>query len=256
MAEVNPYRAPQAAVQDPGGTDGTLASEPRQVDAGRGVAWTSDGWALFRQAPLPWVGLSLVGIVIFIVLAFVPLVGQLATWLLSIVFGGGIMLGCRALDRGQELTVGHLFAGFQSHLSPLLVIGAIYLGAMLLLVLIASLVGGGALIAGVWGGADPGAATGTFLLAILVFLLLLVPVAMAVWFAPGLATLNDLAPVEAMKLSFAGCLRNIVPFLVYGILLFVLAILASIPFGLGWLVVLPIMAGSVYAAYKDIFLTH
>jgi uncharacterized membrane protein len=56
-----------------------------------------------------------------------------------------------------------------------------------------------------------------------------------------------------MKASFVACLRNIVPFLVYGVILFVLAIVASIPFGLGWLVLGPVMAASLYAGYRDIF---
>jgi hypothetical protein len=34
----------------------------------------------------------------------------------------------------------------------------------------------------------------------------------------------------------------------------VLAILASIPFGLGWLVLGPVMICSVYASYRDIYL--
>jgi len=33
----------------------------------------------------------------------------------------------------------------------------------------------------------------------------------------------------------------------------VFAILATIPFGLGWLVLAPVFAGSVYASYRDIF---
>lgn len=254
MAESDSYRAPQAAGEAPASTGTALAAEPRRVDAGRGVEWIKEGWNLFKRDALTWLGLTLVALVVFIVLAFVPFVGQLATWLLSVLFAGGIMLGCRALDRGQGLTVGHLFAGFQSHLSPLLVIGALYLGAMLLLILITTLVGGGAILTGIAGGTDPQAATGTVLLAILVFLLLLVPVAMAVWFAPALATLNDVPPVDAIRQSFEGCLRNFVPFLVYGILLFVMSIVASIPFGLGWLVLLPITAGSIYSAYKDIYL--
>src|SRR5690606_14156021 len=69
-------------------------------------------------------------------------------------------------------------------------------------------------------------------------------------------TLHEVAPVEAMRLSFIGCLRNILTFLVYGVLLFILSILASIPFGLGWLVLLPIIVGSIYAGYRDIFLQH
>ncbi|MGH8663046.1 MAG: BPSS1780 family membrane protein [Burkholderiales bacterium] len=254
MAEINPYQAPQASLDDPGAADGTLAAEPRHVDAGRGLAWLAEGWTLFRQAPLPWIGITLIGIVIFMVLAFVPILGQLGSSLLSIVFGGGIMLGCRALDRGGELTVGHLFTGFQTHLSPLLVIGALYLGAVFGLGLIFALVGGGAAFSTLWGGADPSAAAGSVALAGLVFLLLLIPLAMAVWFAPALATLHNVAPVAAMKSSFTGCLRNLLPFLVYGVLLLILAILASIPFGLGWLVVLPMIAGSIYSGYKDIFL--
>jgi uncharacterized membrane protein len=147
-----------------------------------------------------------------------------------------------------------LFAGFQTHLSPLLVIGALYLGAVFGLGLIFALVGGGAAFSTMWGGATPGAAAGSVALAGLVFLLLLIPLAMAVWFAPALATLHNVPPVEAMKSSFTGCLRNLMPFLVYGMLFLILAILASIPFGLGWLVLLPIMAGSIYSGYKDIFL--
>ncbi len=256
MAEINPYQAPQASLQDPGAAEGTLAAEPRRVDAGRGLAWLTEGWSLFRQAPSPWIGITLIAIVIFLVLAFVPVLGQLATTLLSIAFGGGIMIGCRALDRGGELTIGHLFAGLQTHLSPLLVIGALYLGAIFVLMLVLSLVGGGALFSALWSGADPGAAAGSFVLAGLVFLLLLIPLAMALWFAPALATLHDLPPVEAMKRSFTSCLRNLLAFLVYGVLLFILSILASIPFGLGWLVVAPMIAGSIYSGYKDIFLQH
>ena len=254
MAEINPYQAPQASLDDPGAAAGALAAEPHRVDAGRGLAWLAEGWSLFRQAPLPWIGITLIGVVIFLVLAFVPILGQLGSSLLSIVFGGGIMLGCRALDRGGELTVGHLFAGFQTHLSPLLVIGALYLGAMFALGVIFALVGGGAIFSAMWGGADPGAAAGSVAIAGLIFLLLLIPLAMAVWFAPALATLNNVPPVEAMKSSFTGCLRNLVAFLVYGVLVLVLGILASIPFGLGWLVLLPILAGSLYSGYKDIFL--
>ena len=32
-----------------------------------------------------------------------------------------------------------------------------------------------------------------------------------------------------------------------------LAFAATIPFGLGWLVLLPVLAGSAYASYRDIF---
>ena len=58
-----------------------------------------------------------------------------------------------------------------------------------------------------------------------------------------------------MKGSFMGCLKNILPFLVYGVIMFVLAIVASIPLALGWLVLGPMTVASVYAAYRDIYLS-
>ena len=58
-----------------------------------------------------------------------------------------------------------------------------------------------------------------------------------------------------MKESFSGCLKNIVPFLLYGVVLFVAAIVAAIPLGLGWLVLGPVIAGSLYASYRDIYFT-
>ncbi len=61
------------------------------------------------------------------------------------------------------------------------------------------------------------------------------------------------APVEAMKASFAACLKNTVPFLVYGALYLVAAIVASIPFGLGWIVLVPVLMLTMYVSYKDIF---
>jgi uncharacterized membrane protein len=83
---------------------------------------------------------------------------------------------------------------------------------------------------------------------------LTVPLLMAVWFAPALVIFHDLGPTQAMKDSFTGCLRNIVPFLLYSVIWLVLSIIASIPLGLGWLVLGPMTAASIYTAYRDIYL--
>jgi uncharacterized membrane protein len=65
---------------------------------------------------------------------------------------------------------------------------------------------------------------------------------------------HELGAVDAMKVSFSGCLRNIVPFILYGLVGLVLGIVASIPFGLGWLVLGPVAIASVYLGYRDIYL--
>jgi uncharacterized membrane protein len=76
---------------------------------------------------------------------------------------------------------------------------------------------------------------------------------MAYWFAPALVAIDGLSALAAMKLSFIGCIRNVLPFLLYGIVMFVLTILASIPLLLGLLVLLPVMIASMYTAYRDIY---
>jgi uncharacterized membrane protein len=254
MADINPYQAPQANVADSGQNDDALAAEPKSVDAGRGLAWIAEGWALFRQAPGIWIAITLIAGVAFIVLGMIPFLGQIASPLLSVLAAGGIMLGCRALERGEPLTVAHLFAGFQSHLNPLVVIGALYLGGMIAIVLLAAGFTGGAAFA-LWRGTpDLGTAVGSLLFVVLIVLLLMIPLLMALWFSPALATLHDIPPVDAMKQSFRGCLRNLLPFLVYWVDAFILAVIATIPFALGWLVLLPVLAGAAYASYRDIFL--
>ena len=103
-------------------------------------------------------------------------------------------------------------------------------------------------------GSGPPALGGSFFILILIGLALFIPLVMALYFAPALIVHHDLGAVDAMKLSFKGCLRNILPFLVYGVIAMILGFLASIPLMLGWLVLGPILAIAVYVAYRQIFL--
>ena len=56
-----------------------------------------------------------------------------------------------------------------------------------------------------------------------------------------------------MKASFAGSLVNAVPLLVYSLHGLAWRSPATIPLGLGWLVLGPVLGGSVYAATVEIF---
>jgi len=87
----------------------------------------------------------------------------------------------------------------------------------------------------------------------LVTLALMVPLLAAYWFAPALVIMHGVPPLDAMKASFGACLRNFIPFLLYGVVMLVLCIVAVIPIGLGLLVWIPLSFTSTYAAYRDIF---
>jgi len=239
----------------------------RTVGADRGVAWWSEAWRLFTPAAGVWILIIILLIVLNMVLTLVPLVGHVIGQLLFPIFAGGLMLGCRAIDRGEPLTVGHLFAGFGTRTGPLFLVGLIYTGiavAIALLVFgVLLMFFGGAIVSQLWhlqDLQDPWALAsmfGSVLLAIcvglLVFLLLYLPLVMAVWFAPALVVLRGIEPLDAMRLSFNGCLRNFVPFLVYSLVGLLLAIVATIPLMLGWLVLGPVTIASLYTSYCDIY---
>lgn len=260
MSTPNPYAAPRAAVADATSPQqGNFVQGGHGVPAGNGWTWIAEGWNLFKHQPGVWIGIVVVLLVISVVAAFIPIIGSIGMMVLFPAFTAGIMIGCRAIDEGGDLEFGHLFAGFRERFGTLAAVGAIYLVATMVIALVVGIVTGASMFAMMSGQQmDPAAAAGaltSILLASLVMMALMIPVVMAVWFAPQLVVFHERGALDAMKESFTGCLRNIVPFLLYGIIAMVLAIVASIPLALGWLVLGPVLAASMYTAYRDIYFT-
>lgn len=239
------------------------ATQARTVGADRGLAWWSQAWALFMRSALLWVVLGVMLIVGFALVGMVPLLGSLATALLTPVFFASWIVAARKVEGGGTLEVGDLFTGFQGdRLMPLIVLGALFAAATLLALLIAGLLGAGAVF-GLFGtmrggGMQQGAggmlaAMGAGFMALLVFLLFALVATAALWFAPALVVLRNVAPVDAVMASLRAVLKNWLPFLLYGVAQIVLAVAASIPLGLGWLVLLPVMLLTAYVSYRDVF---
>jgi hypothetical protein len=251
----NPYSAPAATVADPvTALQGDFVTGGRGVGAARGWRWIAEGWGLFREQPWMWILVWVALVVILLVLNFIPLLGPIANAVLWPVFSAGLVIGCRTVAQGGRLEFGHLFAGFREGLGTLAGIGAVTLGISMALGLAVALALGVGL-ATMFGGVRPATpeAAMTTLLAALIVLALMLPLFMAIWFAPALVVFHERGVLEAMKESFTGCLRNVVPFMIYGLVGFVLAILASIPLGLGWLLLGPVFVASVFTAYRDIY---
>lgn len=252
MSEQNPFLVPAT---DSASAGRGFDPAGRTVDAGRPVEWLKRGWTLFLKNPGLWIAIAIIAMVIIVILSLVPLVGQLAVHFLTPILGAGLLVGCKSLSDGGELRIDHLFVGFKQNTGNLVLVGVYYLVGMVAIMVVTFLVGGGAAVTGglMGHGAGAGVAFGGFLLAMLIMLVLMVPLVMAVWFAPALVIFHNVAPLSAMKASFAVCLRNMVPFLVYGVILFVLSVIAAIPLGLGFLVLLPVLIGAHYASYVDLF---
>jgi uncharacterized membrane protein len=237
-----------------------LEVDIKTADVGRGASWLFDGFGYFTRSTVAWLGVTVLMALIWLAVHFVPLVGAIAMHVLMPVFLGGLMLGCRAQDSGQPLTVAHLFEGFSKGTSQLALVGVLYFLGLVVIVFVALI-----LVAVFLGGvgalqqlqqSDPAALIGvlaSIAVPVLVAAALVVPLLMLVWFAPALIVFDGKDALEAMRLSFRGCLLNVVPFLLYGVVGLVLSVLASIPFLLGWLVLFPMVTASVYMSYKEIF---
>jgi len=230
----------------------------RVVEAGRGWQWIVDGFALFRKYPLMWIALTVVLVLIWMVSFLIPLIGPLLFNLLSPVLFAGLMIGCRAVENGEELELAHLFAGFRKNSASLVTIGGVYLVGTILVVGVVFVSAGGAMLPTVLdkSGSDMqavAAAMRSMALALTLGFALYLPLLMLIWFAPLLVVFEDMNPVAAMKTSFFACLSNWLAFLVYGLIILVLWFIASIPLFLGLIVLLPVLICSLYASYKDIF---
>ena len=251
----NPFAPPTAAVLEAAPEGSTrFIPEGRTVPAGRGVAWFGEAWDLFKRAPGMWIAMFVVFAIVWIVLSIIPLGGLVLSAIYPLV-AAGVMLGCRDLEQGKPLEFGHLFKGFGVHSGSLLVVGLLYLaGAMV----IGFLMGIGMAITIPMMGQFKGASSffamaPAFAAVFLVAMALMLPLVMALWFAPAIVVFNGTASMAAMKASFRGCMKNFVPFLLYGIVAFFLALLAMLPLGLGFLVLGPVGWATIYAGYRDIF---
>lgn len=221
----------------------------RTVAPGRSVEWLLGGFRIFMKSPGMWV---LVGLALLLGSWMIGKLGP--SWLSSsvntvlfLVLMGASMKACAELDAGR-----HPIAAAQEvlQMKSLWILGAIGAG-LSLVVGIAGMVLGVSSIGLMF--ISPGMFFGFAGLAFLLILALSIALGMALWLAPALVVLNGVEPVQAVKMSLAASLKNVVPYIVLCLLAIVAVFVGAIPFGLGLLVVFPALICSSYLAYKDVF---
>lgn len=232
----------------------------QSVDFGKGLTWYGDGWEIFKTNPGMWIVFIILLFVIAAVLALVPVLGPLLLSLIMPGLLGGILYSAREAAEGREMDVNHLFVGFKDTetRNALLVLGAVMVGASVIFMLIALILIGSSMgMAGMMNeGRHEVMAAGLgvgMLLAMLLMSAIGLLLSMAFFYAVPLIMFTATKPVAAMKSSFAACLANILPLLLFSVAYIVLAAVAVIPFGLGMLVLLPVTFGAVYASYRDVY---
>ncbi len=263
---VNPYQAPAVATLTaaPENDPHSFIPGGRTVSVGNCWSWISAAWKLFAASPLIWIVNFVLFFIINFIIGLIPF-GSLVGIVLGPVWMAGFLYGSHAVHGGRALEVGDLFAGFREKTGPLLGLGLLTLGLWIVLFIIAAILFVAVLDNSGFFTAilsqNPEAirevineeAGLSFLLFFLIIMALAIPIMMAAWFAPALVLFHDVSPIAAMSMSFKGCLRNVIPFLLYGIITFILLILAMIPLLLGLFVVVPMLYIAIYTSYRDIF---
>lgn len=223
----------------------------RVVEPGAGFDWLRQGWVLFGAYPGRWLGQSLLCLSVLGLAASLPGLG-VGLALCALPFCCvGMLAACQRAARGEAPRLDDLLTSWRARRAALMRLG---LGFCL----------GGALLAlphawrvaaapAAFGLAELGRWLGGFLLDALLVVVLSLPLAMAFCFAPALVAFQRMAPWAALKASGAACLKNWRAFLVCGGLLAMLACVAVLSLGLGFLVLIPVACGALHAAYRDIF---
>lgn len=248
--------APEAFPLMPSGFSGAARVAP----ADSAFNWLRQGWAGFLAAPGQWLAMTVLLLVVFLGLQIVPMIGTLAANMIMPVLTAGVLHAVRRQADEGKFEVGDLFAGFRRNTGPLVIVGVLNMAGWLAIALLVMVLIGGSVAGGIAFGAagqpalGAGIGFGGMFLAGLLTLLLGVPLVMAMWFAPALVYFNDMQPVAALKASIAANLKNWLVMTIFSLILLVLAFFAALPMGLGFLVLLPVLFGALYASYKDIFL--
>jgi hypothetical protein len=227
----------------------------RDVRSSRGPAWLAGGWRHFRGAPLVWMGLSAGWMLITLALVLVPVIGGVAANLLQPTFFASFALTARKQLDGEAPEMGDLFLGFRRPLRPLVNLGAILLVAEIGIFFLMSLLG----LPGVGDGEEVVTVVDYVRLLqgkewILVAGLALTAIVKgALWFAPALLAFHEISTAHAVRWSVFAALSSLGAMLTYGIVLTVIFIAGALPWGMGLIVVIPLMVASTYTGYADVF---
>ena len=256
----NPYAPPSAPVErinaGPGSDDpGRFVPYGRSVSAGRGAAWIGDAWRLLKGQPGMWAAALLLMFAAYILASMIPVVGFFTQLLVPFAYAA-IALAADEQRRTGNFELNQLWISFQKHTVPLVVVGVVSVLATVVFMIVIAIFIGSEVIGAMMGTSEPDPSTyltTKFWLAFLIGLALTLPIGFATYLAPQLIVLHDQQPIEAMKMSLAGCIKNVLPGIVFGILTLLLLFVSMIPLFLGLLITIPILAITNYTVYRDIF---
>ncbi len=220
------------------------------VSAARGVEWFKRGWTIFAKDMKNWVLMALVLGVGAFVLEILPIIGQIAMCVLMPALLGGMLYAAKQASSGAPVKLEYLWMLLTDaqKRNQFLALGGIVFAAVVTVGIISAAFVGDSLLRG--------ASSGFFGIGFggLLFLFIMGFVFFVLFsYTPALMIFRNLSLFDALQACAKTASTQVVPLLVFFLIYSILAVIASLPFGLGWLVLLPIMAGAVYTSYTELF---
>jgi hypothetical protein len=240
-SDENPYAAPAANLEKKKVLKGSRQhSDPQKLRAGHGWQWVRDAYGMFKEHPWAWMGAFFFTYFLIGLTSLVPFLGMFLSYIVMPVFLGGLMIGAHEQKEGGSFRFGHVFAGFSNNRNQLMLLGVLITLAMFVCFIPFLLSFGMAFFTGNF---DPEMMSGMnismFVIGGLISMGLSIPLYMAMWFAPSLVAINEHNAWSALKLSFQGCKRNMLPILVYSLVLMGIFTVVMALFGIGAAIVMP-----------------
>lgn len=230
----------------------------KKREASDGWSWFGCGWRIFTQKPLLHVGFALLMFAAGLVFALIPIIGSVIFAVISPVLMAAWYRVFREQENGNPVGVEDIFAVFgdAGKRSPLLQVGVFILVSQLAIALLSIALVGGTMAMGMDGFSGdvvPSAIGVGGVIALVVLLIAATLVFMALYFAVPRIMFADKRATDALTESYRACKRNIGALTVFGLIYLVLALVAVIPFGLGFVVLVPVSVAASYCAYKAVF---
>ena len=232
----------------------------------RAIYWLQAGWYYFSANMLIWCALSLLFFISMGILLIIPRIGIFILVLLFPVFFAGLLYSVYRSRCEMPPRVEDIVYGFSK---PLHRRSLLRLGALMLIYLFALVLSfyplSGALFQYFYNiyGSEQQNLMQLKLIAeqfvqkhplILWLQLLSVITGIAAFsYAIPLTLFERMSPLKAIMLSIQAFLHNLLPVCMLVGLSTILMGLATLAFGLGFLIVLPVLAGANYASYREMF---
>ncbi len=239
----NPYAAPVADLSVKNRFDSGWLDTPKKVSASQGWKWISSAARIFFGEPLKWLAMGAIAAIVSLPILLIPILGSLLYYIPVMIFAGGFMIAAQEQMEGNALEIKYIFSGFRHNRNQLALLGVLYLVCMLVIMAITAVLflftlGAGFLPLMMGQGPSPEMMDGSlntimmFFVIILVAFGLSIPMLMAVWFSAPLVSLGNQNALQAFKLSFQACTKNMLPFLVYGLAFLVISVVFFMAFGI------------------------